>query len=310
MQVFKRDSIHSHCVGTEWPEFLGEVQLGESFIIETEQFNQANGPIAISSVEAGDDIAVHIESIEILPPFSAPNGGPFFEGIGDPVPLEYVDGYFLFPKYFRLRANPSVGNVAILPKPTKRILELSRTDHLKRGWRRIVNDPRARHCHQDCQYLTAGSRIHVKVQVDKAGLCAADVHACIGQGEVAFAGVEVNSSVRLRVERSEGWLVDWPLIETEDEIMLFCSDTNLLNGREDQEYVDVVREAYRSMRELVAARIGGTIEDANPIVATALDIRNCAIYGLGNYVQKGGKVDQPDKDIAVVACLPKEVFVE
>jgi hypothetical protein len=41
-----------------------------------------------------------------------------------------------------------------------------------------------------------------------------------------------------------------------------------------------------------------------------LDIRNCAIYGLGNYVQKEGKTDQPDRDIAVVACLSKGVFVE
>ena len=62
------------------------------------------------------------------------------------------------------------------------------------------------------------------------------------------------------------------------------------------------------MREVVATRIGGTIADANPIVTTALDIRNCALYGLGNYIQKDGKTDQPDRDIAVAACLPKVVF--
>ena len=132
MQVFKRESIHSHCVGAEWPGFLGKVRLGESFIIETEQFN-----------------------------------------------------------------------LAVLPEPTNHIREMVRTDPLERGWRRIVNDPRAKHCHQDCQYLTAGSRIHMKAQVDQAGLCAADVHAYIGQGEVAFAGIEVNADVQLRAERSE-----------------------------------------------------------------------------------------------------------
>jgi acetamidase/formamidase len=80
MKVFKRDSIRNHCVGAEWPEFLGEVQLGASFTIETEQSNNVNGPIAVEGIEAGDSIAVHIEQIEILPPFNAPNGGPFFEG--------------------------------------------------------------------------------------------------------------------------------------------------------------------------------------------------------------------------------------
>ena len=62
------------------------------------------------------------------------------------------------------------------------------------------------------------------------------------------------------------------------------------------------------MQEVVAAKVDGTIEEVNSIVATALDVRNCAIYGLGNYIQKDGKIEQPDQDIAVVACLPKDIF--
>jgi len=64
--------------------------------------------------------------------------------------------------------------------------------------------------------------------VDGAGVCAADVHGYIGQGEVA-------ANVCLRVDRSEGWLVDWPLIETDDEIMLICSNQNLSDETDDQE---------------------------------------------------------------------------
>jgi acetamidase/formamidase len=308
MQIFPREHIHNHCPGQEWPEFLGRVQLGESFVIETERFNLANGPLAVEGIQAGDALAVHIEQIEIIPPYFAPNGGPFFEGMGDPVALVYDDGWFIYPNGLRLRARPSAGNIAVLPTRTEAILDLARRDPGKRGWRRVVNDPRGKHCHQDCRYMTAGTIFHIKAQVEEAGLCAADVHAYIGQGELAFAGIEVGARLQLRVERSEGWLVDWPLIETDDEIMLFCSDTNLLEGSDDQTYVDVVREAYRAMRAVVAARTGGRIEDANPIVATALDIRNCALYGLGDFIQKDGKSGQPDRDIAVVACLPKEIF--
>ena len=57
MRTFKREHIHTHCVGAEWPEFLGEVALGESFVVETERFNLANGPVAVAGVRAGDDIA-------------------------------------------------------------------------------------------------------------------------------------------------------------------------------------------------------------------------------------------------------------
>lgn len=309
MQVFSRDSIQTHCVGDKWPEFLGEVKLGESFLIETERFNLVNGPIAVHDIKAGQPIAIHIENIEILPPFAAPNGGPFFEGMGDLQPLDYRDGYFYFPQHFRLKANPSIGNVAVLPEPTESILQMASNDHLKRGWRRVVNDPRTKHCHQDCRWLTAGATIHLKAQVDEAGLCVGDVHGYIGQGELAFAAIEVAANVQLRVERSSGWLVDWPLIETEDEIMVFCSDTNILNNTQDDQFVDVVRRAYWALREVVADRIGGTIEDANPIVATAAEIRPTALYGLGNFIQKDGKTEQPDRDIALVIALPKGVFL-
>ena len=310
MQSLRRAQIRTHAVGETWPSFLGEVRLGESFVVETERFNLVNGPIAVAGVRAGEAIAIHVEAIEILPPFEAPNGGPFFEGMGDSVPLKYEAGVLVFPQGFRLRPQPSVGNLAVLPAPSERVLEMARTDHLGRGWRRVVNDPRGKHCHQDCAALGEGTILHMRAQVDGAGVCAADVHAYIGEGETAFSGIEVAANVRLRVERSEGWLVDWTLIETDEEIMVFCSDTHLMDGREDQGYVDVVRGAYRAMREVVAARIGAGIEEANPIVATALDIRNCAIYGLGDYVQKEGKRGDPDRDIAVVGVLGKGVFGE
>jgi len=316
VQIFRSDLIETYCPGTEWPELLGSVKVGESFVVETERFNRVNGPIAVDSICTGDCIAVHIETIEMLPPFEAPNGGPFFEGMGDSVHLDYREGRFLFPGGLSLSAKPSVGNVAVLPEPTDAVLAMTRRDlgppgerHRGWGWRGVVNDPRGKHCHQDCRELTARSIIHLKAQVDQVGLCFGDVHGYIGQGEVAFAGIEVSARIRVRVERSTGWYVDWPLIETADEIMVFASDTNLWSGTTDEQYVDVVRRAYCEMRKVVAARIGGTISEANPIVAAALDIRNCAVYGLGNYIQKDGKrADQPDRDIAVVGVLPKSVF--
>ena len=50
--------------------------------------------------------------------------------------------------------------------------------------------------------------------------------------------------------------------------------------------------------------MGRTIETANSAVARAVDLRNCAIYGLseGYIPQAQG---HPPYDIAVVACLPK-----
>ncbi len=314
MQVFARESIAEHCTDAEWPEFLGEVALGESFVVETERFNAANGPLAVQEVSAGDCLAVHIERIDMLGPFEAPNGGPFFEGLGPPVPLELRDGFFCFPEHFRLKARPSVGNIAVLPYPDEEMLALSRrslqpNSHYQdfRGWRRLVNDPRGKHCHQDCSWACDGAIVHLKAQIDGAGICVADVHGYLGQGEMAFAGIEVAANVQLRVERSSGWLVDWPLIETDEEIMVCCSHTDTFPESAPRRYVDVVREAYRALREVVAARMDASIDEANGIVASAVDIRNCALYGLQGFVPDDKR--SRDGDIAVVAALPKSVFL-
>lgn len=102
--------------------------------------------------------------------------------------------------------------------------------------------------------------------------------------------------------------MDWPLIETQDEIMVFSSYSCAYAHRPRMTYTQVVREAYRAMVEVVAARAGVSFEEANTLVATALDIGNCALYGLEDFLGEG---DPPfTTEVAVVAVLPKDVFVE
>jgi acetamidase/formamidase len=215
-----------------------------------------------------------------------------------------------------LPAKPSVGNIAILPEPDEEILELCRYqvfgptpfEKNPRGWRRVVRDTRGKHCHQDCAALQKGSKIFFKVNVNGVGVCADDIHGYIGQGELGFAGIEVNGSVQLQVERADDWALDWPVIETEDEFMVFVSYTSTYARRPVLHYVDLVKAGYQEIRRLIAERVGITVEEANTIVATACDIKNCALYGLGeNYIPRDqGK--QP-YDIAIVAALPKGIFI-
>ena len=91
--------------------------------------------------------------------------------------------------------------------------------------------------------------------------------------------------------------------------MVFVSYTSTYVRRPVLGYVDLVKEGYREIRRLVAQRVGISVEEANTIVATACDIKNCAIYGLGeNYIPQDR--DKSPYDIAIVASLPKSVFVK
>jgi acetamidase/formamidase len=147
----------------------------------------------------------------------------------------------------------------------------------------------------------------MRANVVGADVCVDDVHGYIGQGELGFGAIEVNGSVDLTVERSDRWAVDWPVIETADSFMVCVSYTSTYVRRRARRYVDLVKEAYIEMRRLVAARLQIPVEEANTIVATACDIPNCALYGLGeNYVpQDRGR--QP-YDIAIAASLPSGIF--
>lgn len=127
----------------------------------------------------------------------------------------------------------------------------------------------------------------------------ADFHAYMGEGETAFNGVSSPANIRARVDRSEGWLVDWPLVETSDEIMVCVSGSK---------YVDIVVEAFRASREMVAARVGCSEKEANPLVASAMNLRNCAIYGLGDGYLPDTE-GQPSRDLAVLAAISKDVFL-
>ena len=316
MQAFKRKLTETHCVGAEWPEFCGTVEPGESFVIETVEC-APNGPVKVNGIHKGETICISIEDIQIQPPFYAPQSGPFFLGCGERISLEYEDGWFRWPNHFQLKANPSVGNIAVLPEPDEEILELCRFqilgprpfDRNERGWRRVVRDTRGKHCHPDCAALTRGAKIFFKANVDGVGVCADDIHGYIGQGELGFGAIEVNGSVQLKVERSDRWAVDWPVIETKDEFMVFVSYTATYVRRPALRYVDLVKEAYREIRRVVAARLDIPVEEANTIVATACDIVNCALYGLGeNYIpQDRGRLPY---DMAIVAALPKSIFAD
>ena len=302
MRRFDRSLIETHFAekGQLHPDFIGSVELGESFVIETENTNDANGPVAVEGVLAGDDIAVEIEDIQIVGPVIAPNGGPLdgFAGIE----LDHRDAYLYFPQHFRIRPRPTLGNVAVLPGPEERArlqVWAASVGYTQTLWRQLVNDSRGKHCHQDCPFLGPGTRIHLKAQVDGAGVCMADFHAYMGEGEMAFNGVRSAADVTTRVTRSSGWPVDWPLIETADEIMVV---------RTGADYVQVVREAFRGCRDLVREKTGCSVEQANSLVASVMDLRNCAIYGLGNgYFED--RPDEPSRDLSVMGVLPKDVFL-
>ena len=101
--------------------------------------------------------------------------------------------------------------------------------------------------------------------------------------------------------------MDWPLIETDSEIMVYSSYA-ALGAESEGSYDEVVWQAYRSLQAVVADRAGCTQKEASAIVAAAVDIRNCVVSGvLPGYAP--GMEGDASEDIAVVAALAKDSLV-
>jgi len=79
----------------------------------------------------------------------------------------------------------------------------------------------------DVPDVCVGNTLYLPVAVEGALLGLGDVHAVQGDGEICGTAVEVSSKVTLKVELERNKKLDWPRIESKDEIMTVCSSRPL-----------------------------------------------------------------------------------
>ena len=127
-------------------------------------------------------------------------------------------------------------------KPKVRFLEVNENlvhldDRLKLPLRPVIGSMgvAARHGEIDTVYpgrhggnmdtleITTGSRIYLPVQVNGALLSLGDVKACVGDGQIAGSGVEVEAEVTLRVDTLPGGRFSWPRVESKGEWITITS---------------------------------------------------------------------------------------
>jgi len=75
----------------------------------------------------------------------------------------------------------------------------------------------------DVPDVCVGNTLYLPVAVEGALLGLGDVHAVQGDGEICGTAVEVSSKVTLKVDSEKNKNLDWPRIESKDEIMTVCS---------------------------------------------------------------------------------------
>jgi acetamidase/formamidase len=180
--------------------------------------NPVTGPVYVEGAESGDTLVVDIVDIKVgergitalVPGFG------LLEGWFTQAPplskfSEIRDGEVVFPlgtgKSIKIPARLMIGTIGVAPA-TESTATVTPSKH---GG------------NLDTPEVTVGNRLYLPVNVKGALFALGDVHATQGHGEVCGTGVEVPAVVRIKFELLKGKKIEWPRIESSDEIMTVCS---------------------------------------------------------------------------------------
>lgn len=267
-----------------WDAFGGVIRPGQTYSEAMErgvelQPNPVTGPLYVEGAEPGGILIVDILDIElpklgaqaVIPGFGALEGWlrrldsetKFYRISGGRVLYERRDG-----RVYELEAQPFIGTIGVAPA-FEAIISLSPGPH---GG------------NMDCPDVRPGSRLMLPVFRQGGLLSLGDVHALQGDGEICGTAVEVPAVVRLRIDVERGRRINWPRIESEDEIMAVCSARPL---------EDAVRLAFLELIEWMASDYGWDRMDAYMFLSLTAKIRVAQVV---------------DPLYTVVAKLPKSLL--
>ena len=271
MRRFTRTPYYTGPDDPERGEIRGTLQLGETAVIETigghdqdyenqdsraagavfdvkePRHSRPGGPFLIEGIAAGDWLAVEIIDVEPGPYGFYRNGGPHWGSMRCVAPVR--DGLVHFPPDLAVPIRPMVGVVSV---------EAAARHEIDCGG------------NMDFNSVQPGSTVHLRTQKAGGLLMLGDVHARMGDGELTGTGVEIDSAVTLKVERSPGFPCSAPVVE---KTRVVEAAEEFLTSGQGANWEEAVKVAWSDMVALIAAHYEVTAEEANLVVGTIADAR-------------------------------------
>ncbi len=177
--------------------------------------NPASGAIYIEDAQPGDTLAVEILSID-TDDYGTMRVAPGMGFMGHRVSERITRAYDLRGGQTSLSGakialEPMIGVIGVAPKygavPT--------------------HTPGAHGGNMDTRYIRQGSTLYLPVQHSGALLSMGDVHAQMGDGEVAICGIECPATIGVRVKVIKGRQEEWPVLLYDGIYRTLCSGQTL-----------------------------------------------------------------------------------
>lgn len=220
-----------------------------------DRVNPATGPLFIEGAEPGDCLKVDIVDIRctgkakmIISP-----GFGILEAAGEKsFVFDLSDGKVIFDEKIHLPVNPMIGVIGTAPA----------------GAGIPTGTPGVHGGNMDCTLITKGTVVYLPVNVPGALLAMGDLHAVMGDGEVAVCGAETGGEVTVKVDVIKLFDAPYPMLMTTDQVVTIASAAEL---------GDASKAASGNMREFLVHAAGIEKDKANLLLSLAGNLRICQV---------------------------------
>nr|MDO8045465.1 acetamidase/formamidase family protein [Candidatus Baldrarchaeota archaeon] len=184
--------------------------------------NPVTGPIYIEEAKPGDTLIVEILDIRI-PEIGVTTASPDSGALKGLVEISEIKTKFLKIRKGKVVYETSKGSKVEIPvKPfigtigvSPEIETISTTTPGRHGG------------NMDCPDICPGNKLYLPVFREGALFSLGNVHAVQGDGKICGTSLEVPAHIKLKFDLIRDKKVNWPRVESPEEIMTICSDKPL-----------------------------------------------------------------------------------
>jgi|SRR5659263_202566 len=221
--------------------------------IDISIMDAAVGPINISNATPSDTLCVEVVDIQFAPQgvmVTSVGLGVLGKMIKAPNTkiIEIKGGYAHFSDSIKLPLTPMIGVMGVSPKEG----------------RIHCATPGNHGGNMDTKEVTIGSKVYLPIFVEGAGLAIADLHACMGDGELSGTGIETAGKVCVKVTVIKNKQIERPIIETDDSIYTIATEATYEKG---------IEVAVTDMVALLQKKLDLDFPDAYRLLSATCDIK-------------------------------------
>lgn len=277
-KVAPGEDVVIHCNDAFESRIQSEDDVPSKALATAKFLNPQTGPIFVEGAEPGDTLAVAIKDIEptrdfavscLIPYFGGLTSTVFTRTLQEPLPervwiWRLTDRRTLSNEDLGVEVpwDPFMGTLAVAPD-LEAITALA---------------PGPFGGNMDVPDVKPGNTIHLPVWNDGALFYTGDTHAHQGQGELCGVALEITSKVTVEFDVIKGRAIEWPRIESRDELMVVGSarpmedaariaNTELVLWLEDDYGFDRW-DAYQLLTQAGGLYVGNMVDTTYSLVAS------------------------------------------